>query len=140
MRIERLGPGDEATVLAAGDLFDGPPTLEWTAAFLASPGHHLLLAIDGDDAIGFVTGIEMVHPDKGRELFVYELGTAAPHRRRGVASALLAALADRARELGCYGLWVATEPENQAALATYRSAGFDEAELSSVLAKTLEPS
>ncbi len=33
------------------------------------------------------------------------------------------ALAGVAREHGCYGMWVATEPDNEAALATYRAAG-----------------
>jgi len=32
-------------------------------------------------------------------------------------------LADRARERGCYGMWVLTEADNQPALATYTSSG-----------------
>lgn len=30
---------------------------------------------------------------------------------------------DLARNLGCHGMWVGTEPGNAAALATYRAAG-----------------
>ena len=33
------------------------------------------------------------------------------------------ALLALARERGCYGMWVATEPGNEAAIATYRRAG-----------------
>jgi hypothetical protein len=40
MRIRRLATGDEALVLAGGDLFDRRPTAEWAAAFLAREGHH----------------------------------------------------------------------------------------------------
>ena len=35
----------------------------------------------------------------------------------------MAALADLARSLSCYGMWVGTEPDNAAAIATYRAAG-----------------
>jgi ribosomal protein S18 acetylase RimI-like enzyme len=44
-------------------------------------------------------------------------------RRRGVGSELVEALAALARELGCYGMWVLTDADNDAALATYRRAG-----------------
>lgn len=122
--IMRAAAGDDELVARAAELFDDPPVPEHTATFLATPGHHLLFAVDGDDPIGFVTGVEMVHPDKGREMCVYELGTREDRRREGVATALLAALRDVATELGCYGLWVATEPDNEPAIATYRSSGY----------------
>lgn len=112
-------------VLAAADLFDGPPSAEGAAAFLDAPGHHLLVAeVDGAPA-GFVTGIEMRHPDKGPELFVYELGVDEAYQRRGVASALLDAIGDLALRLGATGCWTATEPDNAAALATYARLGGD---------------
>ncbi|HET9517982.1 MAG TPA: GNAT family N-acetyltransferase, partial [Actinoplanes sp.] len=47
-------------------------------------------------------------------------------RRQGVATALIARLAELARERGCYGMWVGTELDNAAALATYRRAGADD--------------
>jgi ribosomal protein S18 acetylase RimI-like enzyme len=121
--IRRLGPGDDAAVLAAGRLFDEAPRAAATARFLAEPNHHLLIAYRGDEPVGFVSGVETTHPDKGTELFLYELGVDEPARRQGVGRALVAALADLARERGCYGMWTGTESTNAAALATYRSAG-----------------
>ena len=56
-------------------------------------------------------------------MFLYELSVHADHRKQGVGRSLVDALADLARERGCYGMWVATEPDNAAALATYRAAG-----------------
>ena len=106
-------------VLAAAALFDMPPTAAGAAAFLDAPGHHLLVAeVDGVRA-GFVTAVEMRHPDKGLEVFVYELGLDEAYRRQGVASALLDALDDLAVHLGATGCWTVTEPHNTAALATY---------------------
>lgn len=123
MEIVRLGPGDEARLVAASDLFDEPVTAEVAARFLTSPGHHVLLAVlDGTDA-GFITGVETTHPDKGTEMFLYELGVDEGFRRRGAARALVDALGEVARANGCVGMWVATEADNEAALATYRSAG-----------------
>lgn len=123
MRIARLGPGDEHVVLAGADLFDARPTEEWTARFLSSEGHHLLVTVEDDRPIGFVSGVETTHPDKGTEMFLYELSVAPERRNQGVGRSLVRALADLARDRGCYGMWVGTEPDNAAAIATYRAAG-----------------
>ena len=70
--------------------------------FLSSKGHHLLVAVeDSGDPVGFVSGVEATHPDKGTEMFLYELSVAESHRNQ----------------------WVGTEPDNAAAIATYRAAG-----------------
>ena len=132
-----LEHGDQAIVTGAPDLFDAPPSDEWTTRFLQSEGHHLLMAI-GDDgtAVGFVSGVETTHPDKGTEMFLYELSVHADHRRRGIGKELVAALAALARARGCYGMWVGTEPDNAAALATYRAAGAEPPEPFMTLAWT----
>ena len=121
--IRSHGAGDEQAVIAAGELFDDPPDPGATRRFLAEPTHHLLVAYAGDRPVGFVSGVETTHPDKGTEMFLYELGVDEPARRRGVGRALVAALAQVARERGCYGMWTGTEAGNDAALATYASAG-----------------
>jgi ribosomal protein S18 acetylase RimI-like enzyme len=124
MRIVRLAAGDEQIVLDGAELFDGLPTKAWAAKFLSSESHHLLVAIGSDGkTVGFVSGVETAHPDKGTEMFLYELSVDQDHRNRGVGRALVGALADLARERGCYGMWVATEPDNAAAIAAYRAAG-----------------
>jgi ribosomal protein S18 acetylase RimI-like enzyme len=121
--IRRLGPDDAALVVAAEALFDHPVRPDATARFLADPRHHLLVAYDGDAPVGFVSGVETTHPDKGTELFLYELAVAAAARGNGVGRALVRALADLARDRGCYGMWVAVDEDNAAALRTYAAAG-----------------
>jgi ribosomal protein S18 acetylase RimI-like enzyme len=69
----------------------------------------------------------MTHPDKGTEMFLYELAVAESARGRGVGRALVDALVRRARERGCYGMFVFTDDNNAAALATYHGAGAREA-------------
>jgi aminoglycoside 3-N-acetyltransferase I len=119
--IERVT--EPAAVIAAAELFDAPPARAATEKFLGDAGHHLLIAYVADAPVGMVSGVETTHPDKGTEMFLYELGVEEPYRRRGIATALVEALRDLARQRGCHGLWVAVDADNAAALATYRRAG-----------------
>ena len=65
----------------------------------------------------------MTHPDKGTEMFLYELAVDPAARNRGVGRALVRELADLARERRCYGMWVLTDDGNPAALRAYAAAG-----------------
>ena len=121
--IRRVGAADRALVHQAAGLFDDPLRDDAIERFLASDDHHLLLALDGDEPVGFVTGVELTHPDKGVEMFLYELAVDEAARRQGFGTALVEALADLARERGCRGMWVLTDDDNAAALGTYRKAG-----------------
>jgi ribosomal protein S18 acetylase RimI-like enzyme len=121
--IRELGAGDGAAILAAGGLFDGHPQLGLAERFLTAPGHHLLIAFEDGVAAGFVSGVELIHPDKGTEMFLYELAVDEAFRRRGIGASLVAALMAIARERGCYDMWVLTDADNDAAMATYRSTG-----------------
>jgi ribosomal protein S18 acetylase RimI-like enzyme len=127
MEIRTLGPGDDEAVVAAQHLFDGPAKPEATARFLAEPGSHLLVGYVDDEPVGFVSGVEVTHPDKGTEMFLYELAVDETQRRRGHARALIEALAALARERGCTGMFVFVDADNEAGRAAYRSAGGAEA-------------
>src|SRR6185295_12378694 len=81
-----------ADVEAAAGVLDGPPRADATEAFLADPRHHLLLAWERGGVVGMVSGVEMTHPDKGTEMFLYELGVAEEARGRGIGRALTDAL------------------------------------------------
>lgn len=117
MQIRRVTAYDDVT--AAAHLFDDRPIADATRAFLADDRHHLLIAYVDDEPAGFVSGVETTHPDKGTEMFLYELGVDESHQRQGIGTALVEALLALARERGCYGAFTATEPDNVAALATY---------------------
>ena len=123
MEIRRLSRGDEERVAAASHLFDRPAEHAATERFLKDDRHHLLVAyLDGHPA-GFVSGVEVTHPDKGTEMFLYELAVEECSRRRGIGRSLVDALKDLAGERGCYGMWVLTDENNDAALATYEGSG-----------------
>jgi ribosomal protein S18 acetylase RimI-like enzyme len=123
LEIRALGPGDDDAVVAAQHLFDGPAKAVATSRFLAEPGSHLLVAyVDGAPA-GFVSGVEVTHPDKGTEMLLYELAVDEPHRRRGHGRALVEALGALACKRGCTGMFVLVDDDNAAGRAVYRSAG-----------------
>ncbi|MBB5871851.1 ribosomal protein S18 acetylase RimI-like enzyme [Allocatelliglobosispora scoriae] len=115
-----------AEVVAAEPHFDGEVLPEAAERFLGEPGHHLLVAYVDGVAAGMITGVETTHPDKGTEMYLYELGVGEEHRRQGIGRALVTALADLARERGCHAMWVPVDSDNEAAIATYRSAGANE--------------
>ncbi len=123
MDIRRLGTGDERALEQVGPCFDGPVLMAAARRFLDAEGHHILVAYDGEAVAGFVTGIEMTHPDKGTEMFLYELGVDERFRRRGIGGALVERLSEIARSTGCYGMWVVTDEHNDEALATYVGSG-----------------
>jgi len=123
MRIERAASAD--AVAAVQPLFDHELRPEAVERFLADPTHHLLVVYSGEAgaAAGFVSGVETTHPDKGTEMFLYELAVEEASRNQGIGRALVRALADLARERGCYGMWVLTDDDNPAALRAYAAAG-----------------
>ena len=120
IRIRLLVPGDEEVVraLATSDGAGDPEAL------LADPRTFMLVAFDAERPVGLVLAHELPrrHGERAR-LFVYEVEVAESHRRRGIASALLARLAELARESGIGTGFVLTEPANGPANALYRSAG-----------------
>jgi len=122
--VWRGTPGSEERVKAAERLFDDPVDVEATAQFLRGDHNHLLIAYVGGEPAGFVSGTELLHPDKTwPELFLNELGVDAAYRGRGIGRRLVTALWELGQSRGCRGMWVLTDDENVAATRTYEAAG-----------------
>ncbi len=123
-RLRRLMSGDEALLdRVAPDVFDKPVRRDRLEAYLASPGHLMVVALDGDMVVGQCAGVVHLHPDKATELYVDEVGTATSHLRQGIATKMLAELFAWGRTLGCEEAWLGTEIDNVAANGLYRSLG-----------------
>jgi GNAT superfamily N-acetyltransferase len=119
-----LGPADAAMLANPhDDVFDDIVVPALAAEFLEDPRHHLAAAIADGRIIGFASGVHYVHPDKPAQMFINEVGVAAPWQRRGIGKAVMAALVDQARTLGCVEAWVLTEDDNVAARSLYAAAG-----------------
>ena len=125
MTLRRLSVGDEALAEAAVALFaeEAPSLPVDVSAFLCRPEAVLLVAVEDEDLAGWVYGHELVHPDGERTMLLYALDVDEPWRGRGHGRALVTTFVDVARSSGCTEVWVLTDDENVAALATYASAG-----------------
>ncbi|WP_440572245.1 GNAT family N-acetyltransferase [Streptomyces sp. KR2] len=87
-------------------MFDAPVHPSHALDLLEREGHHLFLAYATGEPVGFISGRETTHPDKGPETLLYELGVASAHRRQGIGRVLIETLAEVARERDCRGMWV----------------------------------
>ena len=107
-------------------LFDDDVVPEWTEKFLRQPNHHLCIAYVDEEPAGFVSGVEITHPDKGTEMLLYELGVDDDFRRQGIGRRSPSALRDLALSRGCTGVWVPVDDDNEPAIGMYRSLEPDE--------------
>jgi ribosomal protein S18 acetylase RimI-like enzyme len=121
--VRRASSGDEPEVARFEAAFDYDVLADETRRFLADERHHLLLGYVDDRPAGFVSAVEVFHPDKRPELFLNEIGVVDEARRRGVARALIEELTRLGRERGCGTMWVLTDEDNGAAMGLYRSTG-----------------
>jgi len=122
-----LAVGGGVTDIAVGDSVLLSWSLPCGSCFQCVEGnHHLCVAFVDDEAAGFVSGIEITHPDKGTEMLLYELGVDEDYRRHGIGRSLAVALRDFAQSRGCTGMWVPTDADNEPAIAMYRSTRPDE--------------
>jgi ribosomal protein S18 acetylase RimI-like enzyme len=117
--VRRLGPGDEAVVLALAE--KEPPD---AARLLEDERTFYVAAIDGERPVGFVFAHELLrrHGDPSM-LFVYDVGVDEAYRRRGIATRLLREVEAIARERGIRTGFLLTNGSNEAAMALYESFG-----------------
>jgi aminoglycoside 6'-N-acetyltransferase I len=122
--IRILESGDDAVLRnVAPGVFDNALDSALVAEFLHDKRHHLAVAIDHDQVVGFASGVHYVHPDKPAELFINEVAVAPSHHRRGIGKAVIGALLKHAKSLGCQEAWVLTDRDNHAAMRLYTSTG-----------------
>ncbi len=123
VEIRYVGPGDESLFdRVAPDVFDHPVERRQLTHYLATPGHHLMVAIVDGEIVGQVAAVVHRHPDgRPTELYIDEVAVAPARQRQGIARSLLDAMLTFAKELGCQEAWVGTEPDNTAARALYES-------------------
>ena len=120
IEIRRVGPGDAGLFdRVADDVFDDAIDGGRLAAYLAEPGHFMVVAVAAGEVVGQVAAVVHRHPDKPTELYLDEVGVAPALQRRGIARRMIDAMFAWGRELGCEEAWVGTEPDNLPARALY---------------------
>jgi ribosomal protein S18 acetylase RimI-like enzyme len=111
-------------VLRAAPLFDDPPNPTSVRSYLEDPRNIFLLAVDGDDPVGFLRGTALGQLKSDRkQMFLYEIEVRDGARRQGTGGKLVRSLLAYCREHGFEEVFVFTDPGNAAAVALYRSTG-----------------
>jgi aminoglycoside 3-N-acetyltransferase I len=136
--IRRLTPDDLPLLDSILDLFaeafDAPeaysaerPSPGWARRLLGGEAFIALAAVEQ----GAVTGALAAYmldkfEQERREIYIYDLAVAAPHRRRGIATALIAELQQIAAERGAWVIYVQADYGDAPAVALYTKLGVRE--------------
>jgi aminoglycoside 6'-N-acetyltransferase I len=121
IEIRTIQPGDEALFgKIAEEVFDNPIDPATLSRHLATPGHHLVVAIADGQIVGQVSAVVHRHPDlRPVELYVDEVGVSPAYQRQRLATLMLEQMFAVGRAEGCVEAWLGTEPDNEAARALY---------------------
>jgi ribosomal protein S18 acetylase RimI-like enzyme len=102
------------------DVFDYPIQTDYLTPFITSPIHHLVVAMnDSQTIVGFVSYVDLYHPDKATQVFVNELSVHEDYQRLGIGSTLMNHVFEYAKDHAYY-VWVATEMDNVGADTFYQ--------------------
>src|ERR1700754_4109421 len=124
IEIRQVKPGDVALFDRVADaVFDEPVDPGRLAAYLAEPGHHMLVALQAGEVVAQVAAVIHRHPDKPTELYIDEVGVAPAWQCRGVARRMLDEMFALGKSLGCEEAWVGTEVDNVPARGLYERRG-----------------
>ena len=116
IEIKRVRPGDEGLFARVAEaVFDAPVDPARLSAYLAEPGHHMIVALHADEIVGQVAAVVHRHPDKPAELYIDEVGVTPALQRRGIAGKMLDEMFALGKRLGCEEAWVGTEHDNMPA-------------------------
>ena len=135
IKIQRLGPGDLSAMHAMLTMFAeafgeietygaARPGNDYLARLLGSDRFIALAAIEESAVAGGLAAYVLDKFEQQRsEVYIYDLAVAEPHRRTGIATALIEALKTIAAQLGAYVIFVQADPVDAPAVALYSKLG-----------------
>ncbi len=107
----------------AADVFDGDVDPERLSAYLAAPGHLMVVATVDQQVVGQVAAYVHHHVDQAPDLYIDNLGVSPAFQRRGIARGLVDEVVAWGESLGCRQAWIVTDTDNDAARALYAARG-----------------
>jgi aminoglycoside 3-N-acetyltransferase I len=133
--VRRLGPADIAEMRAVNAMFAAafedpesyrakPPGDPYLARQLGDDRTIVLAAFDGSAAVGGLVAYVLPKLEQERsEIYIYDLAVAEEHRRRGIATALIAELQSIAAANGAWVVYVQADYGDEPAIALYTKLG-----------------
>jgi len=128
VEVRRLGGDESDLALDALRLLTVPdgyptPTPEYLLRFLSRPDNVLIVAMDGVP-VGFLLAYLLDRADRDQQMmFLYEVGVAESHRRRGIGTHMITQLKAICWTQNVMKMWVPTGRSNVAATGLYASTG-----------------
>jgi len=131
----RLGADDVALMEAMSSMFGeafgeqqvhsaARPSASYLRRLLAGDNFIAVAALAGGNVVGGLVAYELRKYEQERsEIYLYDLAVAAPHRRRGIATALIAELGRIATERGAWVIFVQADHGDDPAIALYTRLG-----------------
>jgi aminoglycoside 3-N-acetyltransferase I len=128
--IDDLAPMD-ALLSTFGEAFEDAETYgarrprpEYLRSLLGSDTFFALVALDGEVVVGGLAAYELRKFEQERsEVYIYDLAVAAGHRRRGIATGLIAELGRIAAARGAWVMFVQADLQDAPAIALYTRLG-----------------
>jgi aminoglycoside 3-N-acetyltransferase I len=137
--VHVLGPDDAARLDALLDVFGEAfedtetygrprrPDAAYQQRLLARDDFIAIVAVDGGAVVGGLAAYELHKFEQARsEIYIYDLAVALPHRRGGIATALIGKLQHVASARGAWVIFVQADPGDDAAIALYTTLGVRE--------------
>lgn len=104
--------------------YSAVPSDDYLARLLAKDHFIAIAALVGQDVVGGIAAyvLDKFEQDR-REIYIYDLAVAEPHRRRGIATALIEELRGIAAARDVYVIFVQADLEDAPAIALYDKLG-----------------
>jgi aminoglycoside 3-N-acetyltransferase I len=100
------------------------PSDGYLGRLLGQPHFIAVVAMNGDDVVGGLAAYELdKFEQERREIYIYDLAVAEPHRRRGIATGLIDELRRIASQRNVAVIFVQADLEDGPAIALYQSLG-----------------
>lgn len=133
--VHVLGTGDAALMAELNTLFGRAfgdaaehagkrPDAAYLDRLLARDDFIAIAALQGDAVVGALAGYVLHKFEQARrEIYIYDLAVDTAHRRRGIATALIAELQKLAAKRGAYVIFVQADHGDDAAIALHTRLG-----------------
>jgi aminoglycoside 3-N-acetyltransferase I len=133
--VSRLTPGDVPLLRMLNGVFGQafgdretygaePPSDAYLRALLEKEHVVALVALAAEEVVGGLVAYELDKFERARrEVYIYDLAVAEPHRRRGIATALIERLREIAAERGAWVVYVQADLGDDPAIALYEKLG-----------------
>ncbi len=133
--VYRLTPADIPLLRALNSVFGEafgepetygaePPSDAYLGALLGKEHVIALAARVDDEVVGGLVAYELEKFERARrEIYIYDLAVAEPHRRRGIATALIERLREIAAERHAWVVYVQADQGDEPAIALYEKLG-----------------